>query len=219
MEATRMGEEPAAMLTEDEVIEEMVRAGAAVSGLVMVLPYPRNVERIRRLPEVAHRMGRRLVMEAGIAALLAEDSARSPDQQASSARAEVLTDALVAQIRSDPRSFVVQLSYAGLATLLDLQPPPGSLLVHSDGEPLGAYDPATANLQRWLERFAAGYRVVRSSGHAAPAELLQMVAEIGPQALIPLHGLRPELLSAPGVRQVLPLPDVPYGLDGAPLQG
>ncbi len=213
------------MLTETEVIEEMVKMGVEAAGLVFVLPYPRNVERLRRLPEAARRMGRRLVVEASVATLLGKplaDEALVYDDEAVAGhdQAEAATkDGVTAQIRGDPAGYLVQLSYPRLATLADLQPPAGSVLLHSDGEPIGPFDPATANLMRWLDRFHVSYRVVRSSGHAAPAELLQMAADIAPKVVFPLHGFRPDLLTVPGLRQVLPVADVAYGLDGSPASG
>jgi ribonuclease J len=225
IETTRMGEEPEPTLTEAEVIEEMVKAGAEAAGLALVVPYPRNLERLHRLPEAARRMQRRLVVEAGVAAILGKPGAdhvvvygdESPSGRDGAQPAP--SDDVAAEIRRDPREYLVQLSYARLASLVDLQPPPGSVLLHSDGEPIGSFDPASANLLRWLDHFRIGYRVVRSSGHAAPAELVRIAGEIGPQLVFPLHGLRPDLLLVPGRRQVLPVADVAYGLDGSSAAG
>jgi ribonuclease J len=204
------------------VIEEMVKAGTEASGLALVVPYPRNLERLHRLPEAAGRMQRRLAVEAGVAAILgkpgADDVVVYDDESPSGLHGvEPAPSAdVAAEIRRDPRRYLVQLSYPRLASLVDLQPPPGSVLLHSDGEPIGSFDPASANLLRWLDRFRIGYRVVRSSGHAAPAELVQIAAEIGPERVFPLHGLRPDLLLVPGLHQVLPVAGVAYGLDGSP---
>lgn len=213
IETTRMGEEPAPVLSEAAVIDETARAAGETMGLVLVIPYPRNIERIVRLPEVARRARRQLVVEPALARLLAADLGAGTlvfDESLAGLEACSAT-----AIRSEPHQFLVQISYAGLARLIDLQPPAGSVLIHSDGEPLGPYDPAHANLLRWLERFNITYRVVRSSGHAPPAELVRIASAIAPDVIFPLHGFRPDLLIVPGSRPVLPVADVAYHLDGS----
>jgi len=213
METTRMGEESVPTLTESGVIEEMVRAVSECSGVAMVVPYPRNIERLECLPEVASRSGRQLLLEPAFARLM---GSRLPADVgffgiATQGREAVAPEA----IRADPRAYLLQLSYPQLASLIDLKPPSGSILVHSDGEPLGPFDPAFTNLQRWLERFGIEHRIIRASGHASPAELVRLAAVMGAEVIFPLHGFRPDLLILPGARQVLPAPNVPYRLDGS----
>jgi len=213
METTRMGEESVPTLTETGVIEEMVRVVSDCSGLAMVVPYPRNIERLERLPDVARRSGRKLVLEPAFARLLGN---RLPADVGVFGIAAQGREALAPKaIRADPRRYLLQLSYQQLASLIDLQPPPGSILMHSDGEPLGQFDPAFANLERWLEHFGVEHRIIRSSGHASPAELVRLAAAISAEVIFPLHGFRPDLLLIPGARQVLPALDVPYRLDGS----
>lgn len=214
IETTRMGEEPVPMLSEAEVVEELVSVAGQASGLALAMPYPRNLERLRRLPEVAHRAERRLVVEPAIAHLLATSLPTDVGVYGENVSGHEGVDA--AAIRSAPHRYFLQISYPRLAELIDLRPPAGSVLVHSDGEPLGPFDPAHANLLRWLERFGIAYRVVRSSGHASPSELVRIAAAIAPDVIFPLHGFRPELLIVPGARQVLPIMDVAYLLDGSP---
>ncbi len=213
METSRMGEESVPTLTESGVIEEMARAVSECSELAMVVPYPRNIERLERLPDVARRSSRTLVVEPAFARLL---GSRLPAGVAVYGSSSLGRQALAPEaIRAEPRRYFLQLSYQHLAKLIDLKPPSGSILVHSDGEPTGAYDPAFANLQRWLERFGVEHRIIRSSGHASPSELVRLAAAIAAEVIFPLHGFRPDLLLIPGARQVLPALDVPYRLDGS----
>jgi len=214
IETSRMGEEPVSMMSEAEVVEELVSVAGQASGLVLAMPYPRNLERLGRLPEVARRAERRLVVEPAIAQLLATSLPADVGVYGESVSGHEGIDE--AAIRSAPHRYVVQISYPRLAELIDLRAPGGSVLVHSDGEPLGAFDPAHANLLRWLDRFGIAYRLVRSSGHANPAELVRLAAGIAPDVIFPLHGYRPDLLIVPGARHVLPTVNVPYLLDGSP---
>ncbi len=214
IETTRLGEEPGPALSEREVIDGLIQAAREATGLVIVVPYPRNLERLARLTEVAGQAGRKLVVEPSLVPLL---GSRLPSDTAvygadGSDREQIDAGAL----KAEASRYLLQLSYRRLAALVDLQPPAGSLLLHSDGEPLGPFDPAHANLLRWLERFGIQYRAVRSSGHARPAELVRIAAAIQPDVIFPLHGFRPDLLLLPGVRQVLPVLDVPYRVDGTP---
>lgn len=212
IEATRMGEEPNPMLSEEGVIEEMALAASATPGLVMVIPYPRNIERLERLPDVARLAGRRLVVETAIARLMGD---RLPREVAVYGENALDREGVTRNdIRADARRYFVQISYHQLANLIDLQPPPGSLLIHSDGEPIGPFDPAFANLQRWCEHFGVEHRVIRSSGHASPTELIRLAAGVGAEVVFPVHGFRPDLLLLPGARQVLPAVNVPYRLNG-----
>ena len=214
IETSRMGEEPVSMMSEAEVFEELVSVASQASGLALAMPYARNLERLSRLPEVAHRAERRLVVEPAIAHLLATSLPAEVGVYGERVSGHERVDA--AAIASAPRRYFLQISYPRLAELIDLRAPAGSVLVHSDGEPLGPFDPAHANLLRWLDRFGIAYRVVRSSGHASPSELVRMAAAIAPDVIFPLHGFRPDLLIVPGARQVLPILDEAYLLDGSP---
>jgi len=214
IETTRMGEEPGPTLSEAEVFEELVLATAEASGLVLAVPYPRNLERLDRLPEVACRAQRRLVVEPAIARLMGASLPAAAGVYSAEVSGKETIDA--ATIRSAPQRFLLQISYPRLAELIDLRPPAGSVLLHSDGEPLGRFDPAHPNLLRWLDRFGIAYRAVGSSGHASPSELVRITAAIAPEVIFPVHGFRPDLLIVPGARQVLPLLDVAYLLDGSP---
>jgi len=216
VETTRMGEEVPPTLTEEGVVDELVAAASQAPGLAVVVPYPRNVERVARLPEVARRSGRRLVVEAPIARLMRD---RFPGEVAILGDGFEEWEGLPADaIRSRPAAYLLQLSYGQLAVLLDLRPPKGSIVLHAEGEPIGPFDPAFANLQRWLEHLGIEHRVIRTSGHASPAEVVRIAAAIGPEVVFPLHGFRPDLLLLPGVRQVLPVLGASYSLDGVAAQ-
>lgn len=80
----------------------------------------------------------------------------------------------------------------------------GGLYIHSNAEPLGDFDPA---YQPFLQNFAdkgIEFQALRCSGHADAKELKQIISEVQPQTLIPVHTLHPELVENPFGKRILP---------------
>ena len=80
----------------------------------------------------------------------------------------------------------------------------GSLYIHSDAQPLGAFDP---NYQPFLDLLASKqieFVRLACSGHAKPADLDRIIAMIEPKCLVPIHTLKPELLENPYGERILP---------------
>ncbi|HEX6350995.1 MAG TPA: MBL fold metallo-hydrolase [Candidatus Dormibacteraeota bacterium] len=173
-------------LSEREVLAGYEALLASEPGLVVSNLYPMNRERVARLAAAAAVHGRRLVMEPQAAII-----AGHPD---------VLE---VAEVRADPRRFVVQLGYESLPLLIDLRPPPGSVYVHSNGPPLGVYDPTYRVMEAWVRQLSLRFLPIGSSGHSWPEDVVRMVEAVRPGVALPVHSRAPEALVVPGVR-VLP---------------
>ncbi len=189
--------------------------------------YARNVERMRALAEATAEAGRRLVLTPGslrilegwfgadrvgtwrVAGFQPPGAATPPDPVTRTlAQADVIpTDA----IRDHPERYLVELPYAALTSLASGLLPAGSLYIHSDGVPLGPFDPAFTNMDHWLARFGLQRVDVRSNGHADAAYLATIVERIAPDRLYAIHSKAPERMPAPpsGVR-ILPALGVPY---------
>lgn len=165
-------------------------------GLVVINLYAMNRERVAGLAAAAAARGRRLVMEPQAAAI-----AGHPD----------LLD--VAEVAADPARFAVQLSFENLPTLIDLAPPAGSVYVHSNGPPLGRFDPAFQVMEAWIERLGLAYVHLGSSGHSWPADIERTVRGVGPGLVIPVHSRAPEALCVPGVPALVPEVMRPYTAD------
>ncbi len=165
-------------------------------GLVVANLYPMNRERVALLAATAAARGRRLVMEPQAAAI-----AGRPD----------LLD--VAEVKADPARFAVQLSFENLPTLIDLAPPAGSVYAHSNGPPLGRFDPAYQVLQAWIQGLGLGYAHLGSSGHSWPADIDRMVRAVGPGLVVPVHSRTPQALRVPGVPVLVPEVMRPYTAD------
>lgn len=74
--------------------------------------------------------------------------------------------------------------------------------LHSNGMPLGDYDPGYVVMKAWIERLNLNYIDFQKSGHATKAQLEEVVNTIKPKVLIPQHGFYPERLQYP--KRLLP---------------
>ncbi|HEY8761517.1 MAG TPA: hypothetical protein VIP52_11470, partial [Candidatus Dormibacteraeota bacterium] len=171
-------------------------AAAETTGLLIVNCYGMNRERVAGLAAGCAAAGRTLLMEPQMAAM-----AGWPGLIGS-----------LDPIRERPRDFCLQLGFESLPLLIDLQPPTGSLYLHSGGAPMGAFDPAQAVLEAWIQRFGLEYRVVTISGHSRWADIVRMVTTVKPRRVLPVHSRAPEALAVPAVRSFLPVAGPVYAV-------
>ena len=164
--------------------EVLDRAG----GLVVVNLYPMNRLRVHAFGAACAARGRVLVLQ--------RQAATMADWPL------VLED--VGSVLHDPGRYCVQLDFESLPTLIDLRPPAGSIYVHSNGVPLGPYDPAYAVMVAWTQALGLELVSLGSSGHSRPADVRRMVEAVGPAVVLPVHSRRPEALLVPGVPTLLP---------------
>ncbi len=164
------------------------------SGLVIVNAYPMNRERVAAFAAACERHGRRFLMEAQAAQIAGYPG--------------VLTDP--GGVAADPAGHCLQLGFGGLPSLIDLQPPPGSVYVHSDGAPMGPFDPAWTVMEAWLARFGLEFVGLGSTGHSWPEDIVRMVQAVRPGLVVPVHSRSPEALEVPGVPRLLAEPQRPY---------
>lgn len=188
-EAVSMGWEDGERSTEAEVRARFDDVLSACAGLAVVNLYPMNRDRVAAFGEACRRHGRRLLMEPAPAR-----TAGWPD---------VLDAEGVDRARRHPDGFCVQLGFRSLPTLIDLAPPAGSVYIHSDGAPLGRFDPAYRVMGEWCARLGLALVTLSSSGHARPRDVERMVREIDPRVVLPVHTIAPERLEVAGVRRLL----------------
>ncbi len=152
------------------------------SQLVVINPYNRNYERLAAFQASAHVNGRQMVWEPNEAAILTTMTGTQPD--AILGQTIQLTD-----IAQQPQRYVLQNSFANLASLANL---PISAYVHSNGEPLGDYDPRFTQLKDWLADHQIPLVFMNASGHAAREDLIELVKEVNPRVVVPWHSFHPE---------------------------
>jgi ribonuclease J len=102
-------------------------------------------------------------------------------------------------IAADPGRYLLHLDFFELNELIDLRPPPGSVYVSAVSEPFNMEMELDRNrLRHWLQRFGVNPpdfepMYAHASGHASGPEIVDMIREIDPKVLIPVHTERPEL--------------------------
>jgi len=119
-------------------------------------------------------------------------------------------------VRSKPEQYFVQNSYVNCLELLDLMEI-GGCYIHSNGMPLGPFDPAHPRLKKLLERVGLTYHYVGTSGHAMPQHLQYVCDTIAPKVLVPLHSFNPGRLQANHGKQLLPELGLRYRIENGDL--
>jgi len=211
-EGTRAGEDPALRVhREAEVPSEALRVAERRRSHVFFTLYNRNIERIGAFAGVARELARKLVLFPDTHHLfrtlapLEFQTTQPVVYQTHKHSVEGLPSYLDGQtqkvsasdIARNPDAFLLELPYHALSELVDIKPVLGSVYIHSDGVPLGAYDPAFANLKSWLKQFGVELAFVRSSGHASPSFLGECVMRAQPDILYATHTMHPERMPSP----------------------
>lgn len=187
LEGTRLGQEGGG-LREEQLPRALEAQLLQAQGAVINL-YPRNLERLAALLTTSRQLGRTPVLSSSTARLFRgwyETLSRELGVRVygEEIRAE--------EIRANPEGYLLELPYPELETLVELELPPGSIYLHADGPPLGPYDPAWGNLERWLERLGLSLVFLRSSGHAEASYLSSLIQRLNPELLVPMHSTAPE---------------------------
>lgn len=199
--------------------------------LAMITLYPRNTERLSGIVQAVTGTGRLPLLRPATAALwaamggdlgqvglyLRPEEERQLDQDAAPAWLQQTAVSAASlwnteRVRSNQREVLLQMELATLPDLVDLSPGADSVFIHSNGEPLGPFDPNWAVLQRWLERLGIPLRWAGCSGHASPEDLVRIVQEIAPEFFMPIHSKHPELFLVPEVKRILPVQGSAYSI-------
>ena len=64
-------------------------------------------------------------------------------------------------------------------------------------------------LQNWISWFGLDFQQAHASGHASMDEIFQIVRQVSPKTLIPVHTQHPDMFGACGRRMVCPEPRKP----------
>lgn len=231
-EGTNIDRGPGA--NEEEAFDACLRAVAGAGSELVVADFgPRNVERLLAFLEVARRTGRQLVITDKDAYLLtgmhAADPAiptpaaepalavyrrrlLRPDRWVELVRHWYPAQVGAADVHARPGEYLLCFSFFDITELVDIDPA-GGLWLYSASEPHNEEQLfELARLRNWLDHFhlrPLGVGDMRSpyhsSGHISGPELVNVVQEIGPAQVIPVHTVEPQRLAdllpgAPPVR-------------------
>ena len=90
---------------------------------------------------------------------------------------------------------VTHLSFYSMGEFIDIKPQSGSTFIHSLSEPFNEEMLIDyGRLHNWLKHFGMGVVQSHASGHATGDEIREMVREINPSVLFPIHTEHPEMM-------------------------
>jgi ribonuclease J len=215
VEGTRVGD--AVSPSEPNVHQAVDETVTRAEGLVIADFSARNIERLRTFRDVAKARGRRLVITTKDAYLLArlhviDPNIPSPDTEGlailrepqatvQSWEREIHNEfaanfADARAIRRDPGAYILCLSYWDICNLVDLEPDGGTYIYSSSEAHSEEQRIDQERLLAWLRYFRL--RVVgglpgaekgpyHASGHIDGPSLEQLIEEIAPKRLLPVH--------------------------------
>ena len=168
----------------------------SLSGVCFFNFYHRNIERMENLCKAAQLANRRVVFEPATARLAA--------QFLPEASFGVLGKGVsIADINQNPAAYFVQSTLANIFSLIDYDPA-GSGYIHTNGIPLGSFDPAFNSMLSFLHTLGIGFHAVPSAGHGDRDDILAIVDGIKPKVLVPWHSPAPaEMIPLDSAQQVL----------------
>ncbi|EXJ24098.1 hypothetical protein ADIAL_0409 [Alkalibacterium sp. AK22] len=186
------------------------------AGLLAINPYIRNVERLLDIEDCVAASKRTMVWEAPYAYVL---SGFYPGRKWT-ILAETASDPVMANLETEsisieaihqqPEAFVLQNSFKNLELLGTFS---GALYLHSNGEPLGDYDPRYQLMLDFLEEAQITFQSFGASGHATREALVEIAQVVDAELTIPWHTFSPQhfydALTAEGLSSFLP----EYGQD------
>jgi ribonuclease J len=179
-------DQPATPLTEATLaakFQDLLHDQPATQFILNV--YPRNVERLLALDKIARQADRPIIWEPEFAAVL---HAFAPDTPLTTFGPDTM-----AAIQANPGRFVLQNSYAHLARLTALPRP--AVYLHSNGEPLGDYDPRFAQLKDFLAAADIPFTFLSATGHAQRADLITLAERVHAMYVVPWHTFKPQAMA------------------------
>lgn len=219
---------PAGMLSEREYYDRLFGRLKDLPGLCVFNYYQREMDDAEQFLKWAEATDRVCAFEPDAAYIVHKffgiephvylpDSPRCEAQRNKPWMQELLAHCTVVtpgEIRANPRGYMVQNSYEHIMELFSL-PCRNGVYLHADGIPIGAFDPAYANMRRIVDMAGFGYMTCFCEnyfGHGYPQQVKYFVDMVNPGVLIPCHSYNPErLLPKDGV-QLLPEPYREYTL-------
>lgn len=201
--------------SEGELVEKLWRLASKVKGLILADFASTDVDRLKSFLQTASKTRRRLALDFKHAYMVERLSADrrlklpslkdgrltiyqrvkkrySPWERRLMESYETVTAEDVAR-RQD--QYILALSFYSFGELLEIRPPPGSCYILSSSEPVG--EEAEIDYWRmlnWLEHYGLPQYHIHVSGHIMPMQLLEVLEEVKPRLVFPIHCERPILL-------------------------
>jgi len=191
-EGTNIGE-TANPLTENDVASLLSRCMEACEGLVIVNTSTYDVDRLRTIRDSASRVGRTLVApESFMYALRALEEDVKLKGIPEVGKDVLCYSEVKEELKRCQERFVLLTCFFREKEIIEVEPRPGSYFILSSSEPFEEEsEVAFERLKNWLERFGVPIYHIHASGHAHPVDIRQVVRELEPELVIPIHTARP----------------------------
>lgn len=167
--------------------------------------YHRNIKRLEILIEAARQKEKLIVFEPETAYLVQAFQMEAPhvrflqvaqNDSKISDQIHALQPITLEELNHHFSQIWLQSSYHHIELLQQL-PVQGATYVHSNGVPLGSFDPVYNEMLEWIDKLHMELVVLGVSGHAAAAQIKWLADNMQAKVTIPLHGFTPELLQGP----------------------
>jgi ribonuclease J len=99
-----------------------------------------------------------------------------------------------ADIHEEEKQMMIHLTFFDINELIDIDPSPNAIYIHSASEPHNEEQVIDEQrLNNWLDYFEAKKHHYHASGHASGTDLRQLVEQVKPKTLMPIHTEHKEL--------------------------
>jgi len=220
-EGTRVcPKEEQAIHSESRVKDESSKIVASASSkLVVVAFYGRDIDRFKTFHEIAKENDREFVIPLKLAHLLdklkSDPVLKIPDvmkddtilfykrrkKTGEFAESDYFTwerpflekAVNYDYVHENESKLMFNLDLSGFTELVDVKPAKGGHFIHSMSEPFSEEDVSIDVMDRWLQHFGLRFHQIHASGHCPTKDLVQIINEIEPKKLIPIHTEHPHL--------------------------
>ncbi|KRN28875.1 exonuclease of the beta-lactamase fold [Lactobacillus selangorensis] len=189
-------DQPHPARTEHEIAATLKAIAAAnQTDLIAITLYARNVDRMIRFDQILRDANRTMVWEIPYARVIHTFAPDLPltvlretdDHQPLPNHWQVVG---LAALQAAPERFVLQNDFRHLEWLALFNQ---VTYLHSNGEPLGDYNPRYKQLQDFLTTHHFHFERLAASGHAKQEDLVKIAQMVAAQCTIPWHSFHPEL--------------------------
>lgn len=216
------------LYTEKQVLAIGTRLLKASRKLVIASSYSRDIDRFKTLYEMAVRNNRRLVISSKTAYLFDKVSEKlglpdplkdenilvyykkkasgKYDERDYFAWERGFMDKMITaeDIQRQQSKFLLHLSFYSFAELIDIKPLSGSLFIHSMSEPYSEEDIEVEVMQNWIKHFKLKFYQLHASGHASKKDIMDIIKDVKPKMIIPVHTEYPKLFKSTKIKTVEP---------------
>lgn len=196
-----------------EVMKQLEELLAKQQGLSYLLALPLDVERMAEVIQIADRQEKKLILDAQIAKFwhrIRQDTSllqgldnfsaveervirilSHPPIQVESLPFQQLT---LGEVVTNKKQFIFHLTFTSLPLLIEMErlgeKATSSIFIHANS-------PADHHLlETWLDTLNIRYCNIGNPGHASSQNILQMIEEVNPKVVIPVHGKYAHLLKS-----------------------